>query len=67
MINKLKKGINIINLTLHVNGGTFIPIKSEFVEDHLMHYEDGFISKNAAKKLIFLKTEVEYLLLAQQY
>jgi len=56
LIDKIKKkGINIITLTLHVNGGTFIPIKSNIIEDHLMHYEEGIITKESANKINYLK------------
>ena len=56
LIDKIKKkGINIITLTLHVNGGTFIPIKSNVVEDHLMHYEEGIISQESANKINYFK------------
>ena len=56
LIDKIKKkGVNIIKLTLHVNGGTFIPIKSNDIEDHLMHYEKGLITKESANKINYLK------------
>lgn len=56
LINKIKKkGINIVKLTLHVNGGTFIPIKSNDTEDHIMHYEKGIITKESANKINYLK------------
>ena len=56
LIDKIKKkGINIIKLTLHVNGGTFIPIKSNDIEDHLMHYEKGLITKESANKINYFK------------
>ena len=52
LINNLKnKGIKLINITLHVNGGTFLPIKSENVFDHKMHCEFGVISKKAANEI----------------
>ena len=44
-----KKGINIVYITLHVNGGTFIPIRTNNIEDHQMHSEEGEISKIACK------------------
>ncbi len=36
------KGIKLAELTLHVGAGTFRPVKSELIEDHVMHSE--FIS-----------------------
>lgn len=35
----LKKGVNIKYLTLHVGLGTFLPIRSDEVEEHVMHSE----------------------------
>ena len=34
---------------MHVNGGTFLPIKAENVFEHSMHSEFGAISKNSAE------------------
>ncbi len=34
-----EKGINIAKVTLHVGPGTFLPVKTERVEDHKMHEE----------------------------
>ena len=56
LIDKIKrKGIKIVKLTLHVNGGTFIPIKSNDIEDHLMHYEKGLITQKSANKINYLR------------
>ncbi|MAR55664.1 MAG: tRNA preQ1(34) S-adenosylmethionine ribosyltransferase-isomerase QueA [Rickettsiales bacterium] len=33
------RGIHRAEVTLHVGGGTFLPVKSERVEDHVMHSE----------------------------
>ena len=56
LIDKIKKkGIKIVKLTLHVNGGTFIPIKSNDIEDHLMHYEKGLITQESANKINYFK------------
>lgn len=34
-----KKGVNIVYATLHVGLGTFMPIRTDKVEDHIMHKE----------------------------
>ncbi|MCA0431597.1 MAG: S-adenosylmethionine:tRNA ribosyltransferase-isomerase [Bacteroidetes bacterium] len=34
-----KNNINVNYVTLHVGAGTFMPVKSEFLENHLMHAE----------------------------
>ena len=43
------KGIKIVPVTLHINGGTFLPIKSENINDHEMHYEQCEITKKSAE------------------
>ena len=43
-----KKGIKIVKVTLHINGGTFLPIKTQNINDHVMHHEYGEISKESA-------------------
>ncbi len=42
------QGIESIHLTLHVGAGTFLPVKSERIEEHHMHAEHGEISLAAA-------------------
>ena len=52
LLTKIKdKGIEIIEVTLHVGLGTFRPTTEEFVEDHHMHKEHYFINQEAANKL----------------
>ena len=43
-----EKGVKLVYVTLHVGIGTFRPVKAEKVEDHSMHYEEYFISDEAA-------------------
>ena len=57
LIEKIKnKGIKIVFVTLNVGGGTFLPVKSDLIQDHQMHSEYFTISKevcdiiNLAKK-----------------
>jgi len=33
------KGVGLASLTLHVGAGTFLPVKTERIEDHVMHEE----------------------------
>ena len=50
--SKLKKaGIDFSYLTLHVGGGTFLPIKSDYITDHVMHSEKGIISQKTAMEI----------------
>tara|TARA_B100000686_G_C16783298_1_gene973456 strand:- start:2050 stop:3099 length:1050 start_codon:yes stop_codon:yes gene_type:complete len=52
LLTKIKnKKIQIINITLHINGGTFIPIKTKNINNHKMHFEFGEITENAANKI----------------
>ncbi|MFA5283710.1 MAG: tRNA preQ1(34) S-adenosylmethionine ribosyltransferase-isomerase QueA [Bacilli bacterium] len=53
----LAKGVEIIDVTLHIGLGTFRPIKTSNVEDHHMHSEYYEISKRAAERLNLAKHE----------
>jgi len=46
-----KQEIDTCTITLHVGIGTFLPIRSENVEDHTMHEEEYFISEETADKI----------------
>lgn len=46
-----KKGIQREFVTLHVGGGTFLPVKVEDTEQHKMHAEYGIITSDVAKRL----------------
>lgn len=43
-----RRGIPIVEITLHVGLGTFQPVHAETVEDHKMHRESFSISESAA-------------------
>lgn len=50
VLDKIKaKGVKVVYITLHVGAGTFLPIKSENIDDHKMHYENYEISYDAAQ------------------
>ncbi len=52
ILSQLKeKGVQIEFVTLHVGPGTFLPVKSERIEDHTMHEEYYEIDKNTATAL----------------
>ncbi len=40
-----ERGVEIVTLTLHVGAGTFLPIKAENLNDHVMHGERVEISR----------------------
>jgi len=45
------RGIESVFITLHVGLGTFLPVRSENIEDHKMHSEFFFIDDNSAVKI----------------
>lgn len=49
LLNRLgAKGVKRANVTLHVNAGTFLPVKSEEISEHRMHAEHAEILSEAA-------------------
>ncbi len=65
LLERLKqKGVIIKYLTLHVGLGTFLPIRTENLEDHQMHSEwyripqDTLVAIKHAKKVVALGTTV---------
>jgi S-adenosylmethionine:tRNA ribosyltransferase-isomerase len=42
------QGVRRVTVTLHVGAGTFLPVKTERVEDHVVHAEWGTIGEAAA-------------------
>ncbi len=42
-------GVKRVHVTLHVGGGTFLPVKVEDTKNHIMHSEYAEISKETAK------------------
>jgi S-adenosylmethionine:tRNA ribosyltransferase-isomerase len=58
VIEKLKaKGVEFAEVTLHVGLGTFLPVKTERVEDHTMHSEWVELSDEDARKINKAKLE----------
>jgi S-adenosylmethionine:tRNA ribosyltransferase-isomerase len=49
------KGVHKTEITLHVSAGTFRPVKSELICDHMMHTEHFFITAEVIKNLIARK------------
>ena len=54
--NLLNKGIEIETVTLHVGAGTFLPVKTENIDNHKMHKEWGSISEEVVEKIKFCKS-----------
>jgi S-adenosylmethionine:tRNA ribosyltransferase-isomerase len=58
LLQKIRaKNIEIHFVTLHVGGGTFLPVKTENIVDHKMHSEYFYISKDTAKAINNAKSE----------
>lgn len=51
------KGVEVLDVTLHVGLGTFRPVKVDDVTKHVMHTEEYFMSKETADKLNKAKKE----------
>lgn len=51
MINDLKQKLDFQYLTLHVGAGTFLPIKTDEVEKHMMHSEFYELSPETASHI----------------
>jgi S-adenosylmethionine:tRNA ribosyltransferase-isomerase len=51
------KGVAIERVTLHVGAGTFLPMKVEDTEDHVMHAEWGEITQATAERIAAAKAK----------
>jgi len=51
------KGIESVFVTLHVGLGTFLPVRSESIIDHVMHSETFYINEKTAAKIEKAKQE----------
>ncbi len=52
-----KKGIERLFVTLHVGGGTFLPVKVDDTDNHKMHAEFGVLSQAVADKINLAKKQ----------
>jgi S-adenosylmethionine:tRNA ribosyltransferase-isomerase len=50
-------GMETVFITLHVGLGTFLPVRTENIEDHPMHEEVFFIDEEAAERIERAKAE----------
>ena len=50
------RGLERETLTLHVGAGTFLPVRSERIEEHKMHAEWGRIDSSTAERLNAVRT-----------
>ncbi len=50
MLERVREaGVQIARITLHVGAGTFQPVRSERVEDHVMHSERVFVDEDTVQ------------------
>ncbi len=53
LLSKIKNaGVDVVELTLHVGAGTFLPVKVEDTDDHKMHSEWGQLDKTAVQRIM---------------
>ncbi len=52
-----EKGVQIVDVTLHVGLGTFRPMDTDTIEEHVMHSEVYYMSKETAEALTLAKQE----------
>ena len=43
------RGVGIATVTLHVGAGTFLPVRTEKLSEHIMHAERGIVSKGSCR------------------
>ncbi|MGL6022373.1 MAG: S-adenosylmethionine:tRNA ribosyltransferase-isomerase, partial [Chitinophagaceae bacterium] len=48
-----QKNISFLEITLHVGGGTFLPIKTDYINQHRMHSEQVIFSKKNILHLVY--------------
>lgn len=51
------KNVEVVHVTLQVGMGTFLPVRTENLEDHVMHTEAYYVTEEAAEKINKAKTE----------
>jgi S-adenosylmethionine:tRNA ribosyltransferase-isomerase len=51
------RGVTIERVTLHVGAGTFLPVKAEDTDDHVMHAEWGEITEATVHRLLAAKAK----------
>ncbi len=57
IFEKIKqKNVEIDYVTLHVGSGTFLPVKTEDINEHRMHQERFFVSQSTIEKIRNAKT-----------
>ena len=52
------KGISKLELTLHVGAGTFRPVLTDLIRDHIMHSEHFYITMEEIERLLQFKGQI---------
>ncbi|MBB6275334.1 S-adenosylmethionine:tRNA ribosyltransferase-isomerase [Porphyromonas circumdentaria] len=47
-----QRGIPVLDVTLHVGAGTFLPVKSDDIKEHLMHQELCIVTRDTIEQLL---------------
>ncbi len=55
MSSILEKGVGIASITLHVSPGTFMPIRTDLIEDHQMEEEYVHVAEESARAVLDAK------------
>lgn len=56
LLNRLTRmGVSVERVTLHVGAGTFLPMKADDTEDHVMHAEWGVVSPETVERINLAK------------
>lgn len=51
LLRQLKQIVQVEEVTLHVGAGTFLPVKVDDTQDHVMHSEWGHINADVAQRI----------------
>jgi len=51
------RGVEQVTVTLHVGAGTFLPVKADYLKDHVMHAEYGEVSAATAEAINKARTQ----------
>ncbi|HUV50265.1 MAG TPA: tRNA preQ1(34) S-adenosylmethionine ribosyltransferase-isomerase QueA [Anaerolineae bacterium] len=58
LLEKIKSmGVNIVEITLHVGYGTFLPVRASDIRDHKIHSEQYYVSKTSAETINHAKAK----------
>jgi len=62
LLSHMKEKYKVFEITLNVGLGTFRPIKTDYIDDHIMHEESYFIDESVMEEINTLKRHNKKLL-----